>query len=424
MEGIHKTRITENMKKIFLVILLLSIVVNIGFVYGQSHRIYDSYKGLVMAGYQGWFNTPDDGSNRNWKHYGGKQGFKPGSCNIDLWPDVSEYSNTYKTEFSFAEGSPAKVFSSADESTVYTHFRWMKEYGIDGVFMQRFVSEIKDSQGLSHFNKVFNSAMSAAQKYDRAICVMYDLSGMKPGDANFVLSDMDNLVTKYNISSRKKCPSYLYHNRKPLVCIWGVGFNDKRAYSLEDANQLIDGLRKRGFSIMIGVPTRWRELTNDAVRDSALHTTIKKCDIVMPWFVGRYDEKSFPAFSSLIPKDLQWCKANKIDYAPLVFPGFSWKNMKGEQTKQIQRNGGNFFWSQISGAIQANCEMLYVAMFDEMDEGTAIFKCATEVPVGASKFVSLEKNLGNDHYLWLTGQAAKMLRKEIPLSIELPIRKK
>jgi hypothetical protein len=67
--------------------------------------------------------------------------------------------------------------------------------------------------------------------------------------------------------------------------------------------------------------------------------------------------------------------------------------------------------------------MLYVAMFDEMDEGTAIFKCATDVPVGDSKFVPLEKKLGNDHYLWLTGQAAKMLRKEIPFSIELPIRK-
>ena len=409
--------------RIFKIILLIAVA-NIGFAYAQNRRTFDSYKGLVMAGYQGWFNTPEDGASRDWKHYQGKQGFKPGSCNIDLWPDVSEYSTTYKTEFSFADGSPAKVFSSADESTVFTHFRWMKEYGIDGVFMQRFVSEIKNPQGLSHFNKVLNSAMLAAKKFDRAICVMYDLSGMKPGDAGFILSDMDNLAAKYNITTRKKCLSYLYHNHKPLVCIWGVGFNDKRKYGLQDANQLIDGLRKRGYSVMIGVPTRWRELTNDAVRDSALHITIKKCDILMPWFVGRYNEKSYPAYTSLISKDLLWCKANNIDYAPLVFPGFSWKNMKGEQTKQIQRNGGTFFWSQISGAIQANCEMLYVAMFDEMDEGTAIFKCATDVPVGDSKFVPLEKKLGNDHYLWLTGQAARMLRKEIPLSIELPTRKK
>ena len=292
------------MKKRILRIILLSAVVNIGFAYGQSHHTYDSYKGLVMAGYQGWFNTPTDGANRDWKHYVGKQGFKPGSCNIDLWPDVKEYDKTYDTNFMFADGTQAKVFSSADESTVFTHFRWMKEYGIDGVFMQRFVSEVKKPQGLSHFNKVFNSAMSAAEKYDRAICVMYDLSGMKPGDAAFILSDMDNLATKYNITIRKKCPSYLYHNRKPLVCIWGVGFNDKRKYGLVDANQLIDGLRKRGYSVMIGVPTHWRELNYDTEKNPDLHTTIKKCDIVMPWFVGRYDDKSYPAYKSLISKDL------------------------------------------------------------------------------------------------------------------------
>jgi hypothetical protein len=29
----------------------------------------------------------------------------------------------------------------------------------------------------------------------------------------------------------------------------------------------------------------------------------------------------------------------------------------------------------------------------------------------------------SDWYLWLTGQAARMLRKEIPLSMEIPQRK-
>ena len=298
----------------------------------------------------------------------------------------------------------------------------MKEYGIDGVFMQRFVSEVKNPSGLNHFNKVLNSAMLAADKYNRAICVMYDLSGMKPGDAPFIISDMDKIAAEYKITKHNKCESYLYHNGKPLVCVWGIGFNDKRAYNLDDANQLIDGLKKRGFSVMIGVPTRWRELKGDAVADSALHSVIKKCDVLMPWFVGRYDEKSYPAFSSIIPKDLQWCKDNKVDYVPLVYPGFSWKNLKGAQTKQISRNGGSFYWSQLSSAINAGCQMLYVAMFDEMDEGTAIFKCATETPIGESAFVALDKKSGSDYYLWLTGKAAEMLRSKKPVSIQIPIR--
>ena len=83
-----------------------------------------------------------------------------------MWPDVSEYEKVYSTPFRFADGGVASVFSSYDESTVDTHFRWMKEYGLDGVFMQRFVGEVKNPSGKNHFNKVLASATKAADKYD------------------------------------------------------------------------------------------------------------------------------------------------------------------------------------------------------------------------------------------------------------------
>ena len=53
--------------------------------------------------------------------------------------------------------------------------------------------------------------------------------------------------------------------------------------------------------------------------------------------------------------------------------------------------------------------MLYVAMFDELDEGTAIFKIRSDPPSGKSEFHS-EPEVANDHYLWLTGKAGKLLR--------------
>ncbi len=389
-----------------------------------SQKKYDSYSGLVMAGYQGWFNTPDDGTQRGWRHLGKQHGFMAGSCNIDLWPDVSEYPKTYVTGFEFQDGSTAKMFSSADKSTVETHFRWMKEYGIDGVFMQRFVVEIKNKSGLRHFNNVLSNAFDAATKNDRAICIMYDLSGMRTGDAKIVLSDMDSLSAVYDLKTRKKSPTYLYQNKKPLVCIWGIGFNDGRNYGLADAEQIIDGLRERGFSIMIGVPTYWRELRSDTENDIKLHSLIKKCDILLPWFVGRYNEKSYAEFSKIIPEDLKWCKKNKIQYVPLIYPGFSWVNMKGKNTVQIPRNKGSFFWKQVYGALSAGCSSLYIAMFDEMDEGTAIFKAATEVPVGESKFISIEKELGGDYYLWLAGKAGEVLRKKEKVSPTIPVRLK
>jgi hypothetical protein len=381
---------------------------------------YASYKGLVMCGYQGWHNTPTDGSERGWTHLGKRGVFASGSCNIDLWPDVSEYIKTYKTDFKLADSTYAYVYSSADESTTDLHFSWMKKYGIDGVFMQRFVGEIKRDRGKFHFDKVLSQAMIAAKKYDRAICVMYDLSGMRPGDEEVLLKDMDELTAKYNLFSSKVCPTYLHHNGKPLVTVWGVGFNDGRAYGLKEAEIIINVLKSKGFSVMLGVPTFWRDFGNDTDKDPKLHDLIKKCDIVMPWFVGRYNEASFETFKSLVPKDIEWCKTNKVDYAPLVFPGFSWRNMNGPKATQIPRNKGSFLWKQVVNAVEAGAEMLYVAMFDEIDEGTAIYKVTNNPPVGASPFVTYE-GLPSDFYLWLTGKAGQMLRKEIPLQSTIPV---
>ena len=377
-------------------------------------KTYNSYKGLVMAGYQGWFSTPEDGGQRGWYHYRGSDGFKPGSASIDLWPDVSEYTKTYESPFTFEDGSNAKLFSSRDASTVDTHFRWMQEYGLDGVFMQRFVSEIKRPLSKAHLDTVLRNAMISAQRWGRAISIMYDLSGMHPGDEQLVLNDIQELAKHYDIFNHKKCPSYLYHNGKPLIAVWGVGFSDGREYSLDNCNSIIDGLKKLGFSIMIGVPTHWRELSQDAINDSRLHQIIRKCDIVMPWFVGRYNESTFESFKSLISSDIKWARENNIDYAPLCYPGFSWHNMHypNKDLTEVPRNKGAFFSKQLDFCLNSGAKMLYIAMFDEIDEGTAIFKISHRVPVPTegSRFVPLEDGLDSGYYMHLAGEAARRLK--------------
>ena len=55
-------------------------------------------------------------------------------------------------------------------------------------------------------------------------------------------------------------------------------------------------------------------------------------------------------------------------------------------------------------------DMAYIAMFDEVDEGTAIFKCTNHPPVG--RFVTYE-GYPSDHYLKLSGLIGKMLRGEL-----------
>ena len=352
----------------------------------MSRVRFKSIRNLVMAGYQGWFNTPEDGAGLGWKHFEKEKEFKPGKCTIDLWPDVSEYEKTYETAFKLPDETPAKVFSSYDASTTDLHFKWMKQYGIDGVFMQRFVVSIRNQKGKDNYNKILNNAVLSAEKYDRAICLMYDLSGMEAGEEDILIRDWKELCEKYKLVSRNN-NHYVYHHGKPLVAVWGIGFNDRRKYGYEQVKKIIDFLKSEGCSILVGVPTHWRTLTIDAVSDTRLLELVKQADIVHPWLVGRFDNNTYEPYRKSIEEDIKWCKANGKDYMPVLFPGFSWHNMKKDAPQNmIPRLGGRFFWKQVKGAVDAGAESLYLAMFDEIDEGTAFFKCTNTPPVGESSF--------------------------------------
>ena len=386
---------------------------------------YDSYNGLVMAGYQGWFAAEGCESNRGWYHYG----FRDGNASIDFWPDMTEYTKKYVAPFKMADGTDAYLFSSYDEETVDLHFRWMKEYGIDGVFMQRFVGELKRPAGKRHFNKVLESALKAARKYGRAIGVMYDLSGCQPEDMKVLENDWKELQSLYALSDRDKNPTYIWHNGSPLLTVWGVGFNDNRKYSIDDAHQMIARVKKDNkVSIMLGVPYYWRLLDKDTENNPALHTLIQKhVDIVMPWAVGRYNHQTYDSIAAGLSGDIRWCRDNKVDYVPLVFPGFSWGNLRNNPSiyNQIPRLQGDFLWRQVATAKTAGASSLYVAMFDEIDEGTAIFKCAVDgkLPLfGEKRFVGIEHGLSSDYYLWLVGEATKWFHGANGYSVRKPAR--
>ena len=70
--------------------------------------------------------------------------------------------------------------------------------------------------------------------------------------------------------------------------------------------------------------------------------------------------------------------------------------------------------------------MIYNAMFDEVDEGTAMYKIAAtsaDVPEGL-QVVTMDTDgecFPSDWYLQLAGEATKMLRGEIPLAETIPI---
>ncbi|TWT97401.1 hypothetical protein Pla100_25530 [Neorhodopirellula pilleata] len=369
-----------------------------------------------MCGYQGWFNCEGDGADLSWAHWArhGNQTPGPGNVTVDLWPELEEYDadERYPTNFVHMDGSSAEVFSSANRKTVLRHFKWMQDYGIDGAFVQRFANGVGNDKLRRHKDSVLKNAMDGSNQYGRAFAVMYDLSGMRTDDPQLVQNDWLALQRTMNVAQDT---AYLNHDGHPVVAIWGIGFSDNRPYSLEYCSELIDWFKQQGCTVMLGIPSFWREQTRDAVTDAMMHEVLRKADILSPWTIGRYrtPDQATRHAQEVWAKDQQWCDRNDLDFLPVVFPGFSWHNLIGAELNDIPRLKGQFLWSQIAAAKRIDASMIYVAMFDEVDEATAIFKCTNNPPVGAGVAFSDYEGLPSDFYLRLTGQAGRLLRGEI-----------
>lgn len=371
-------------------------------------------------------------------HWGKDRKFDRQNVTIDYWPDMSEYSEAEKhpTDFRHADGSVAHVFSSANPRTVERHFQWMADYGIGGAMAQRFVQPLKDPKGLRFRNTVLQNVRDASEKTGTPWALMYDLSGIQAGEPQkLLIEDLRNLIRDTGFH---KDTHYLHHDQKPLLSIWGIGFSgDNRKYSLDDCIEMVRIIQKDPelgkFAIMLGVPYRWRELQGDAVNNPKLLEMLAGVDIVSPWSVGRMrtlediDKKAKPTLIA----DSEWTKQKEVSYLPVIYPGFSWANLKRQQGNAdepmagfdaIPRLEGRFLWQQAVESIKSGqAEMIYIAMFDEVDEGTTIFKVTNNLPTGPTRFLAYD-NVRPDHYLWLSGQVQKALKRDTPLNQAMPTR--
>jgi len=422
--------------KIVLIMVAIFILLATKNLEAQIHgetSAYTSYNGISMTGYQGWFGTPTDGITGNWRHYTGG-GFKPGAASIEYWPDMREADDDekYKTEFVYENGEPAYVFSSAHPKTMSRHFQWMKEYGIDGAFMQRFRTDF----GLKPtMNRILDNAYDAAREHDRAICLMYDLTGLniktngvvsatkRANEVNIMFDDWKNLLNTYELTNSGDDQPYLYHKGKPLVVLWGLGFNsrhDEDGYDVQLWIDLIDKFQNDpgygGCSIMLGVPTNWRTGGGDCIsgdEHDKMIELIKTVDIIKPWHTSRFKRTDMNgSFKNYVVTDLAWCKANGIEYTATISPGIREK-IKNRNGYEKYREGGYYFWDMAKVAIDAGVEMLYLGMYDEIDEGTQYHKISNNPPFFSNDlhFATYGDN-PEDHYLWLAGEATRAVRGE------------
>lgn len=387
-------------------------------------------QGKLLVGYQGWFGCPGDfADNTEWVHWFFNNEPRVENLAVDFLPSVRMFNreDLCETGLFSRNGSPVYLFSSQNERIVATHFRWMANHKIDGAAMQRFVGPLASPSKKLRSDNVINNVRKGAEAAGRVFYITYDVSGANP---NTVVNDIRNdwyyLVNEMKITSST---SYLHANGKPVLQIWGFGFTDRPGSPAEVADLIFDlktgsdGLQ--AVTLIGGVPTCWRELKGDSKTDPEWAAVYRSYDVISPWSVGRFvDNAGSDVFlrTRVLP-DLRVTRRLGIGYMPVIFPGFSWFNLqkgKGRIDKaildQIPRRGGNFLVHQINNLLSAGVTTVYAAMFDEVDEGTALFRVETQklgLPQG-SRMVHLNRGgytLPENFYLGITGQAANAFRR-------------
>lgn len=383
--------------------------------------------GKVFCGYQGWFNCYGDGSAiERWSHwsagsYRSNTGLPaPGHLSFEMYPDISEYDpgSLFQTGFAnLGDGEPAKLFSSFKTDVMDKHFEWMQTYGIDGVALQRFLDETRDAVFKKGRDSIAVRMKRAAQKYQKLFYIMYDMSA---NDTTYFKNDWTHMVNDLKII---QSPYYATQNGKPVVCLWGFGFNT-RTNSTVNSLAIINWLKKNGYYVIGGVPTDWRSGINDSY--PGYESVYQAFNMLSPWTVGRGSVVNNTYKSSYLVPDYAYCNLHGIDYQPVIFSGFAWSNWNSNKVNEIPRNKGVLLWQQVYNIKTMGIPSMYVAMFDEYDEGTAILKAADSYFAKPTNQYFLTTSadgtyLSSDFYLRLIGKATRVFKGLDPLTTGVTI---
>ncbi|HZP54775.1 lectin [Actinocrinis sp.] len=368
--------------------------------------------GKITVGYQGWFACVGDGAPINaWWHWSQNWSQAPSPSNnvIKAWPDMREYAKTYQTAYAnLNNGQPATLFSSYDQSTVNTHFLWMQQNGCDTAALQRF--NPNSSEGPTR-DAMAGKVRTAAETYGRKFYIMYDVTGWANMQSE-IKTDWTGKMSAHTASA-----AYARQNGKPVVCIWGFGFNDaNHPWDAATCLDVVNWFKGQGCYVIGGVPREWRTGTGGS--RSGYLGVYHAFDMLSPWMVGAIGNvaDSDNAYNTYTVPDQADCTANGIDYQPCVLPG---------DVSANQRAHGDFMWRQFYNMVRAGVQGIYISMFDEYGEGNQIAKTAENqamTPAG-SGLLALDADgtaCSSDYYLRLTDDGGRMLKGQIALTATRP----
>jgi hypothetical protein len=368
--------------------------------------------GKITVGYQGWFACIGDGAPINgWWHWSQNWSQSPSPSNnaIKAWPDMREYTHTYPTAYqNFGNGQPATLFSSYDQQSVDTHFLWMQQNGCDTAALQRF--NPNSSEGPTR-DAMAAKVRASAESHARKFYIMYDVTGWTTMQAE-IKTDWTTKMSAHTASG-----AYARQNGKPVVCIWGFGFNDtNHPWDPATCLDVINWFKTQGCYVIGGVPREWR--TGVGGSRAGFLGTYHAFNMLSPWMVGAIGTAadSDSVYQNINIPDQADCNANGIDYQPCVLPG----DVSGRQ-----RTHGDFMWRQFYNMVRVGAQGIYISMFDEYGEGNQIAKTAENAsmtPVG-SGLLALDEDgtaCSADYYLRLTADGGRMLKGQLALTATRP----
>jgi chitodextrinase len=248
---------------------------------------------------------------------------------------------------------------------------------------------------------------TSAEATGRKFYIMYDVTWWLNMQSE-IKTDWSTKMSAYTSS-----PAYARQNGKPVVCIWGFGFNDDgRPFAPAACLDVINWFKAQGCYVIGGVPTHWRLGTDDS--RAGYIDVYHAFNMISPWMVGRISDNAGADwfYTNRVLPDLADLNARGIDYQPCVIPG---------DLAAGHRRHGELMWRQFYNHTRAGVQSVYISMFDEFNEGNQIAKTAESAawqPTNSGMRALDEDGTpcSSDYYLRLTNDGGRMLKGQVALT--------
>jgi hypothetical protein len=365
--------------------------------------------GHVMAGYQGWFNCPNDVTDGGWVHWTNNGSFTAQNLSVSMWPDTSAYPKTSlcpADNLKLGDGSQAYVFSSQDPAVVDQHFAWMQQYNIDGVWLQRNLDNGQlNNPPQNRYPYFLAEVRKSAAAHGRTWGIMFSAGSVSDATAEQIIEG--DWKWLHDVAKVTQDASYQRENGKPAIILWGYSINPASVNSPTVGDRIVDWLKNDpvygGNYVISGVSNAWPGML------STWQEHYSHYNEMCVWQTHNFAQ-DLAAFGPTSPLH--------EDYMADIYPGLG--------ASPNVRRGGQSYWDEwynttaAYNAVPSAKRSVFVGMFDEYDEATAIMPASDNIPLNTTRALVTNGGLPSTWWLRLSLDGKAMMNGQTPITDTLP----